>query len=250
MSAIFDTVLRPVAIPERIASGSCKRLQKRLESGGLESVRSGHAHNRFAGRPNIPAGLRTGAFAQSGVTIADDGAVRTCAHRTALIFPTARQGLRRESVKHVTQSCSQTAAYRPLMGHLARQREVSLPIAMTRRLLCAPRAPAEEGVAAHNAIACDQSARRRFSGCWPGWAELESIPMASAWRIRVEPDYPGAEAPARRPVTSRRPTASYSSIVPRTSIYGCPQGMLTGMAVAWFREAFSPGPARSAFVPD
>ena len=87
-----------------------------------------------------------------------------------------------------------------------------------------------------------------FAGCWPGCAELESIPVAALGRIEViSLDY--REGPKYRfPAASEDVAAAYRELL-RThrakdiGIYGCSAGgMLTGMAVAWFQQHNLPAP--------
>jgi epsilon-lactone hydrolase len=87
-----------------------------------------------------------------------------------------------------------------------------------------------------------------FSGCWPGCAELESLPVAALGRIRVVSlDY--REAPKDRfPAASEDVAAAYRELLKTyrptaIGIYGCSAGgMLTGQAVAWFQEHELPAP--------
>jgi acetyl esterase/lipase len=87
-----------------------------------------------------------------------------------------------------------------------------------------------------------------FSGCWPGCAELESLPIAALGRIRViSLDY--REGPKYRfPAASEDVAAAYRELLKTyraqdIGIYGCSAGgMLTGMAVAWFQRHGLPAP--------
>lgn len=87
-----------------------------------------------------------------------------------------------------------------------------------------------------------------FSGCFPGCAELESIPLATLGRIRVvSVDY--RESPEHRfPAASEDVAAVYRALLKRypaknIGIYGCSAGgMLTGMATAWFQTHGLPRP--------
>ena len=87
-----------------------------------------------------------------------------------------------------------------------------------------------------------------FSGCWPGCAELESIPIAALGRIRVVSlDY--REAPKYRfPAASEDVAAAYAELLKTyhaadIGIYGCSAGgMLTGEVVAWFQQHGLPAP--------
>ncbi len=87
-----------------------------------------------------------------------------------------------------------------------------------------------------------------FSGCWPGCAELESIPVAALGAIRVVSlDY--REGPKYRfPAASEDVAAAYRALLEtykaeNIGIYGCSAGgMLTGMAVAWFQQHDLPRP--------
>lgn len=87
-----------------------------------------------------------------------------------------------------------------------------------------------------------------FMGCWPGCAELESIPVAAIGRIRViSLDY--RQGPQfRHPAASEDVAAVYRELL-RTyrpeniGIYGCSAGgMLAGMSVAWFQKEKLPRP--------
>jgi monoterpene epsilon-lactone hydrolase len=87
-----------------------------------------------------------------------------------------------------------------------------------------------------------------FSGCWPGCAELESIPIAALGRIRViSLDY--REAPKYHfPAASEDVAAAYRELLKThraadIGIYGCSAGgMLTGEVVAWFQRHDLPAP--------
>jgi acetyl esterase/lipase len=87
-----------------------------------------------------------------------------------------------------------------------------------------------------------------FSGCWPGCAELESIPLAALMRIKViTVDY--REGPDNKfPAASEDVAGVYSELLktykPRSiGIYGCSAGgMLTAMSVAWFQAHGLPAP--------
>ncbi|MGD8324284.1 MAG: SUMF1/EgtB/PvdO family nonheme iron enzyme, partial [Gammaproteobacteria bacterium] len=87
-----------------------------------------------------------------------------------------------------------------------------------------------------------------FSGCWPGCAELESIPVAALGRIRViSLDY--RQGPRYRfPAASEDVAAAYRALLEdyppeNIGIYGCSAGgMLAGMAVAWFQAHDLPKP--------
>lgn len=87
-----------------------------------------------------------------------------------------------------------------------------------------------------------------FMGCWPGCAELESIPVAALGRIRVVSlDY--RQGPKfHHPAASEDVAAAYRELLKtyepgNIGIYGCSAGgMLTGMAVAWFQRHDLPRP--------
>ena len=87
-----------------------------------------------------------------------------------------------------------------------------------------------------------------FSGCWPGCAELESIPIAGLGRIEVVavdyrqgPDY-------KFPAASEDVEADYKELMKthpaqNIGIYGCSAGgMLTAMSIAWFDKQKLPMP--------
>ena len=93
-----------------------------------------------------------------------------------------------------------------------------------------------------------------FSGCWPGCAELESIPIAALGRIRVVSlDY--REQPQFRfPAASEDVASAYGELLktyPASAIgiYGCSAGgMLTGEAVAWILTHKLPRPGAIAIL--
>ncbi len=87
-----------------------------------------------------------------------------------------------------------------------------------------------------------------FSGCWPGCAELESIPVSALGRIEVVsvdyregPDYkfPAASEDAANVYQELLKTHKPENI----GIYGCSAGgMQTAMSVAWFQRHSLPRP--------
>ena len=87
-----------------------------------------------------------------------------------------------------------------------------------------------------------------FSGCWPGCAELESMPIASLGRIKViAVDY--REGPDHKfPAASQDVAAVYQEVLKsyppqNIGLYGCSAGgMLTAMSVAWFQLHNLPRP--------
>jgi monoterpene epsilon-lactone hydrolase len=138
-----------------------------------------------------------------------------------------------------------------MQGYLARQRVLfatvrqDTTIAGVHAFVYTPRS----GVAPRN--------RRRvlidlhgggFSGCFPGCAELESLPVTALARIQViSLDY--REGPQNRfPAASEDVAAVYRHLLKRyparnIGIYGCSAGgMLTGMSVAWFQRHGLPRP--------
>lgn len=87
-----------------------------------------------------------------------------------------------------------------------------------------------------------------FSGCWPGCAELESMPMAALGRIKVvSVDY--REGPEHVfPAASEDVASVYGALLKEykpgeIGIYGCSAGgMLTAESVAWFQKHGLPRP--------
>jgi acetyl esterase/lipase len=87
-----------------------------------------------------------------------------------------------------------------------------------------------------------------FSGCWPGCAELESIPISALMRIKViTVDY--REGPDHKfPAASEDVASVYRELLktykPKSvAIYGCSAGgMLTAMSLAWFQAHGLPSP--------
>jgi monoterpene epsilon-lactone hydrolase len=87
-----------------------------------------------------------------------------------------------------------------------------------------------------------------FSGCWPGCAELESIPVSAMGKIEVvSVDY--REGPEYKfPAASEDVAAVYRELLKthepqNIGIYGCSAGgMQTAMSVAWFQTHSLPRP--------
>jgi acetyl esterase/lipase len=93
-----------------------------------------------------------------------------------------------------------------------------------------------------------------FMGCWPGCAELESIPVAAIGGIRVITlDY--RQGPRNRhPAASEDVAAAYRELLKTyrpqdIGIYGCSAGgMLTGMSLAWFQKEKLPRPGAAGVL--
>jgi monoterpene epsilon-lactone hydrolase len=93
-----------------------------------------------------------------------------------------------------------------------------------------------------------------FSGCWPGCAELESMPISALGHMRViSLDY--REAPQYRfPAASEDVAAVYRELLKTydaksIGIYGCSAGgMLTGESVAWILRHDLPKPGAIAIL--
>jgi epsilon-lactone hydrolase len=87
-----------------------------------------------------------------------------------------------------------------------------------------------------------------FSGCWPGCAELESMPVSAMMQVEVvSVDY--REGPEYKfPSASEDVASVYRALLksyePRNiGIYGCSAGgMLTAMSLAWFQTHGLPTP--------
>ena len=87
-----------------------------------------------------------------------------------------------------------------------------------------------------------------FSGCWPGCAELESIPVSGLGQIKVvSVDY--REGPDHKfPAASEDVASVYQELLktykPKNiGIYGCSAGgMQTALSVAWFQAHSLPAP--------
>jgi acetyl esterase/lipase len=138
-----------------------------------------------------------------------------------------------------------------MAGYLARQKVLfpvekqDTAIAGVHAYVYTPRA----GVAARNRnrVLIDLHGGG-FSGCFPGCAELESLPLAALGRIKViSLDY--REGPKYRfPAASEDVAAVYRRLLKRyparnIGIYGCSAGgMLTAMSVAWFQKHGLPRP--------
>ncbi len=87
-----------------------------------------------------------------------------------------------------------------------------------------------------------------FSGCWPGCAELESIPVSALGQIEVvSVDY--REGPGNKfPAASEDVAIVYQDLLKNhkpenIGIYGCSAGgMQTAMSIAWFQKHSLPLP--------
>ena len=87
-----------------------------------------------------------------------------------------------------------------------------------------------------------------FTGCWPGCAELESIPISALMKMKVVTvDY--REGPDNKfPAASEDVASVYRNLLKsyepqNIGIYGCSAGgMLTAMSVAWFQTHGLPRP--------
>lgn len=87
-----------------------------------------------------------------------------------------------------------------------------------------------------------------FSGCWPGCAELESIPLSALGQIQVvSVDY--REGPDHKfPAASEDVASVYKELLKtykpnNIGIYGCSAGgMQTALSVAWFQTHNLPTP--------
>jgi acetyl esterase/lipase len=93
-----------------------------------------------------------------------------------------------------------------------------------------------------------------FRECWPGCAELESMPIAALGRIKVVSlDY--RQGPKYRfPAASEDVAAAYRELTKthrpeNIGIYGCSAGgMLTAMSVAWFQRHDLPRPGAAGLL--
>jgi acetyl esterase/lipase len=87
-----------------------------------------------------------------------------------------------------------------------------------------------------------------FSGCWPGCAELESIPISALMQIKVvSVDYregPNYKFPAASEDVAKVYQELLKTYKPKNiGIYGCSAGgMLTAMSLAWFQAHHLPTP--------
>jgi epsilon-lactone hydrolase len=204
----------------------------------------------------ISAGPVFAQGAAARVTIDDRGAVRVPAHTvpiSELLSPEGKAYLE-EHLRSMLRPelLVEDGGVPPLLaGYLARQREL-FPVERRDVTIA--------GVHAYEYLPTEGIPERNrervlinlhgggFSGCWPGCAELESIPVASMGRIRVlSLDY--RQAPEHHfPAASEDVAAVYGELLEtypaeNIGIYGCSAGgMLTGMAVAWFQQHSLPRP--------
>lgn len=193
---------------------------------------------------------------RAGVMIGDDGAVHVPAHTVPLSEFLSPEG-KAYMAEHLRsmqrpELLVQDNGVPPLIaGYLERQREMfpverrDVTIGGVHAYEYVPKAGIAEGN--RNRVLINLHGGG-FSGCWPGCAELESIPVAALGRIRVlSLDY--RQGPKyRHPAASEDVAAAYRELLDtyraqNIGIYGCSAGgMLTGMAVAWFQQHSLPAP--------
>ncbi|HET7131498.1 MAG TPA: alpha/beta hydrolase fold domain-containing protein [Gammaproteobacteria bacterium] len=200
--------------------------------------------------------LAQGGGERSGVTIDADGSVQVPAHAVPLSTFLSPEGKAyvEEHLRNMQRPelLVQDSGTPPLLaGYLARQREVfavdkkDVTIAGVHAFDYTP----QGGVDARNRdrVLIDLHGGG-FSGCWPGCAALESIPVAALGKIRVLAlDY--RQGPKFKfPAASEDVAAVYRELLKtyraeNVGIYGCSAGgMLTGQAVAWFQRHSLPAP--------
>ena len=192
----------------------------------------------------------------------DDGTVHVPAHTvppSVLLSPQGRAYLR-DHLKPdpaLFRAAAENGVPPLIAGYLKRQREV-YPV--ERRETAIGGVPAydylpKQGIAARNARRVLINLHGGgFMGCWPGCAELESIPVAALGRIRVVslnyrqgPDH-------THPAASQDVAAAYRELLKtyrpeNIGIYGCSAGgMLTGMAIAWFQKEHLPRPGAAGVL--
>lgn len=210
----------------------------------------------------VGAGVAAAQNPPPPLQIDDDGTVHVPAHAvppSAFLSPEARRYLR-DHLKPdpaLLASASENGVPALIAGYLKRQREIHA-VERTETTLGGVHAydyRPKSGISSTN--------RRRvlinlhgggFLGCWPGCAELESIPLSAIARIRViSLDY--RQAPAHRhPAASQDVAAVYRELLKsyrpeNIGIYGCSAGgMLTGMALAWFQKEGLPRPGAAGVL--
>ena len=87
-----------------------------------------------------------------------------------------------------------------------------------------------------------------FMGCWPGCAELESLPIAATGAIRVLALNYRQGPEHRHPAASEDVATVYRELLKtyrpeNIGLYGCSAGgLLAGMSVAWFQKQGLPRP--------
>ena len=229
----------------------------------MRSTRRLHAIRRSAARAGLLlacllplAQLHAQNAPPAPLQIDDDGSVHVPAHvvpSSALMSPEARAYLR-DHLKPdpaLLRGGPDNGVPPLIAGYLKRQREM-FPVERRETTI--------GGVHAYDYIPTKGiTARNRgrvlinlhgggFMGCWPGCAELESIPVAALGRIRVVSlDY--RQGPRHtHPAASQDVAAAYRELLKsyrpeNIGIYGCSAGgMLTGMALAWFQKEKLPRP--------
>jgi len=202
------------------------------------------------------AWAQAGSSQRSGVEIETDGTVHVPAHAVPMSSFLTPEG-RAYVTEHLhsmlrPELLVQDGGVPPLLvGYLERQRERfpverrDVTIGGVHAYEYTPRAGIDERNRDRVLINLHGGG---FSGCWPGCAELESIPVAAMGRIRVlSLDY--RQGPEHKfPAASEDVAAAYRALLEthraeNIGIYGCSAGgMLAGMAVAWFQQHALPRP--------
>jgi epsilon-lactone hydrolase len=204
----------------------------------------------------LPLGLSAQGAPPAPLQIEDDGAVHVPAHvvpPSIFLSPEGRAYLR-DHLKPdpaLFRGASENGVPPLIAGYLKRQREL-YPVDRRETTVGGIHAydyVPRQGISARNTRRVLINLHGGgFMGCWPGCAELESIPVAALGRIRViSLDYrqgPGNTHPA----ASQDVAAAYRELLKtykpeNIGIYGCSAGgMLTGMALAWFQKEHLPRP--------
>jgi monoterpene epsilon-lactone hydrolase len=232
----------------RITARRCDAMLRRLDYAACALI--------FAVLGASQAFAQAGQDGSTGVIINADGAVRVPAHTVPLseFLSPAGKAYVAEHLRNMQRPelLVQDSGVPPLLaGYLERQHEV---FAVERHDVTIG------GVHAYEYLPKSGVAERNrdrvlinlhgggFSGCWPGCAELESIPVAALGRIRVVSLEYRQGPKYRFPAASEDVAAAYRELLEsyraqNIGIYGCSAGgMLTGMAVAWFQQHSLPRP--------
>ena len=213
---------------------------------------------RFAAKvlPFFSAHLDAGNSADANVVVSPDGTVSIPAQTvpmTPYLSPEGRAYVTRhlQDMQDPQQTAQENGVPRFMQGYLARQRELyphERKDASIGGVHVYDYTPGSGIAPANRNRVLVNLHGGGFSGCWPGCAEIEAIPIASVGRIRVvSVDYRQAPAHAH-PAASEDVAAVYRELLEtyrpeNIGIYGCSAGgMLAAMSLAWFQQHDLPRP--------
>ena len=206
--------------------------------------------------PAVAPAQERGAPQTPKVVVDDDGTVHVPAQAvpmSSFLSPEAKAYVT-QHLKYMLdpqQSVQENGIPRYMVPYLNRQREIypvnreDTKIAGVHAYVYTPKAGIDPKNEARVLINLHGGG---FSGCWPGCAELESIPVSGLGKIKVIAlDY--RQGPKYKfPAASEDVAAVYKELLKshqpeNIGIYGCSAGgMLTAMSLAWFQTHNLPNP--------